>query len=74
MTHPFVSTYKKTFADLYKKMCEINPRYIIAIARKGPRLFDLFIGDKVTNTKPIVVSDRAIPYLSFSKEEKNPYF
>jgi pyrimidine deaminase RibD-like protein len=74
MTHPFVSTYKKTFADLYKKMCEINPRYIIAIARKGPRLFDLFIGDKVTNTKPIVVSDRAIPYLSFSKEEKIPIF
>lgn len=52
-------------------MCSENSRYIVAIARKGPRLFDLF---HINASKPIVVSDRAIPYLPLIRSEIVPLF
>jgi hypothetical protein len=72
--HPFVLTYRKIFENVYHMMCEQHPDYIVAIARKGPRLFDLFLGNRVITHKPIIVSDRAIPFLQHTKNKNIPLF
>lgn len=72
--HPFISEYEEVFKKIFGEMCEGKPRYIVAIARKGPRLFDLFLRDDYAIQHPIVVSDRGIPYLTLVRNEEVPLF
>lgn len=73
-THPFVWKYKETFRAKYEEMCRHDSAYIVTIARKGPRLFDLFEDVVDFDHNPTIVSDRAIPYLDFTKAKELPLF
>lgn len=68
--HPFVSTYRPLFKKLYDDIRKKNYPYIVAIARKTPRIFDLF--ENELDKTPVVVSDRAIPFLELEKTENLP--
>jgi hypothetical protein len=64
--HPFLDKYRSSFVELCDKMALDKPPYVLCVARKGPRLFDLF-EEEVNQRKgvPLIISDRAIPFLNF---------
>jgi len=72
--HPFVSRYKEVFRNIYNEMIFKKPNYIVAIARKGPRLVELFENTLELEPETTIISDRAIPYVNFNKEKQVPIF
>lgn len=66
MIHPFVQKYRELFSRMWRKVASHNAPYVLAIARKGPRLFDLFDEMAVRERgRPIIISERALPFIEF---------
>ena len=71
---PFVEKHLKAFKKEYSLIENSKPQNIIAIARKGPRLCEVFsvLGfEDFELTK--IVSDRAIPFISKGDMENKLY-
>lgn len=49
--HPFAEEYRQLFIELCNKMSRDEPPFILGIARKAPRLFDLYEDDVISLRK-----------------------